>query len=104
MITDSKKLEFLRDAFFTEGEIKYFEGLLKDEKEMSRFCTLLSEDMHKIYERAMDLIERVERGEFTEKQMAKIEKTIAFYLAVQDNLQKELSKDFTKSDDSAPQR
>ena len=97
MATDSAKLAFLRDAYLSVEQQEAFYENLKDPAELKEFCILLSQDMHGVYKKVMDLIQRVENGEYTEEQMEIVSKTIAFYVMAQDNLQKTLSKNMTKS-------
>lgn len=75
----------LKNSFFTPEEQEYFNELMKDPDEKSIHDKLLREDANILCEMVMDLIKRVEQGEFNEKQMEYVERCIAQLLgAVED--------------------
>ncbi len=92
---DGKK-SHVRDSFFSsKGEKEYFEKLMQDPKERSIHAKALRMNADTLYKKAMDLINRVEAGEFNEEQMAKVEYMISHYLAGIDDLHKELILELT---------
>lgn len=80
----------VRDAFFTPGEIENFEKIMKDPENFKFHNKLIKQNVHVMYAKAMDLIERVERGEFNENQMERVERLIAHCLASIEDLHLEL--------------
>lgn len=80
----------LRDSFFTKGEEEQFKQRMQEPKEQIIHHSLLKQNVDKLYEKAMDLVQRVEQGEFNEEEMEKVERAIAHYLAAIDDLHLEL--------------
>ena len=85
----------LRDSFFTEEEKKQFNKVMKDEKDQKIHAEMLEKKASLLYKKAMQLINRVEAGEFNEKQMKKVEYVISHLLAGIEDLHKELILELT---------
>ncbi len=85
----------VRDSFFTEGEKEYFEELMKKPEEKKIHNALTKENVQDLFDMAMELINRVEAGEFDEKQMEKVERLIAHLLAAIEDLQRVLELELT---------
>lgn len=83
----SGKMAHVRDSFFDSGEKEYFTDLLNNPKEMDLHCKLLRENVDKLYKKACELINRVEKGEFDEEQMVKAERAIAHCLGAIDDIE-----------------
>lgn len=93
----------VRDVFFgSEGERKNFENLMQNPNEREIHTELLKKSADKLYEMAMDLINRVECGEFNQEQMERVEREIAHYLAAIEDVQLALvkSEDALSSEDA----
>ena len=88
----SAKKAHVRDSFFDSGEKEFFTKLLKDPEERTLHSELLREDVEKLYKKACKLINRVEKGEFNEEQMIKVERIIAHCLAAIEDV--ELVKEY----------
>ena len=86
----NKKYSEVRDAFFSESEMKYFTKLLQDSSEMEIHANLLTKKVELLYEKSKKLITRVEEGAFNEEQMANVEYKIAHYLGAIEDLEKVL--------------
>lgn len=95
----NNKNSYVRDTFFSsKGEQKYLEKMMKYPKEKAIHNSLLRENAENLCKKAMDLIERVEQGEFDEKQMHEVEYLITHYLAGIEDLQKVLEKELGSED------
>ena len=86
----SAKFEYLREAFFTEGEREQFEKIMKKPSNRAIHEKMLGQKAETLYKKAMILIESVERGLFNEKEMAVVEFAISHYLAGIEDLHPEL--------------
>ena len=86
----SAKHEQLREAFFTEGEKEQFKKVMSNPKDQRIHSKILEEKAETLYKKAMDLIKRVELGEFNDEQMEKVEYAISHYLAGIEDLHQEL--------------
>ena len=86
----NKRYNEIKKAFFTDGEIKHFEQIMKNPKEQKTHDKLLNKKPSLLYAKAMSLITRVELGEFNEEQMEIVEKYIAHYLSAIEDMQKVL--------------
>lgn len=75
----------LRDAFMTDSEIEYFESLMNDEMtgayERRIHDELLGRKADELCATVRRLIERVDRGEFTQEEMEYVEYVIAHCLS-----------------------
>ncbi len=81
---------YVRDSFFTEGEQDYFEKLMRNPDERRIHFKLARKNAQELFDKAMELIDRVEAGEFNEEQMQKAERAIVHLLAGIEDLQKVL--------------
>lgn len=93
----------VRDIFFgSEGERKNFENLMQNPNEREIHTELLKKSADELYERAMNLINRVEYGEFNQEQMERVERAIAHCLAAIEDVQLALvkSEDALSSEDA----
>jgi len=95
----SGKIAHVRDSYFDSGEIEYLEELLKDPKEKAIHQKLLNYNAELLYQKAKELMVKVETGEFNEKQMAKAEYQITHLLAAIEDLEKTLILELIKSGD-----
>ena len=84
------KIAHVRDSYFDSGEKEYLEQLLKDPKQKALHEKLLRQDAEKLYEKAAELMTRVELGEFNEKQMAEAEYMITHLLGAIEDLERVL--------------
>ena len=91
----SKKLEKLRNAFFTQSEKEQFQKIMMNPKEQKIHAKMLKQNAEELYKNAMELITWVELGRFNEKQMEKIEYMISHYLAGIEDLHLELLNEKT---------
>ena len=74
------KYSHVRDSFFCEGEIEHFEKIMKDPKHQEKHEKMKDKSADVLYAKAMDLIRRVEHGEFKEEEMEEVELKISHYL------------------------
>ena len=77
----------VRDSFFDSSEKEHFTKILNNPKEMDLHCKLLRENADKLYKKACDLINRIERGEFNEEEMEDVERIIAHCLGAIEDLE-----------------
>lgn len=91
------KFSQTRDSFFTDSEKEFFTKLLENPKERFIHTQLLRQKVESLYERALNLLNRVESGEFNEEQMAKVEHLIAHYLGTIQDFEKVLELELTPS-------
>ena len=90
---DNQKYADLRDSFFSESEREHFNEVMKNPEERAIHAEMLKQKASELYRKAMDLIVRVERGEFNDEQMEKVEYQIAHYLAGIVDFEKTLEKE-----------
>lgn len=72
---------YLRDCFINEDMQEDLNKLMQDPKNQIIHRILTKRKTSLLYEKAMELIEKVDNGEFTDDQMDQIEKEIAFFLS-----------------------
>ena len=78
-----------RDAFFTKSEKEFFaEFLERNPQATSLFETLKNMDSKTLYNKAMELHERAEAGEFDEEEMKEVEAKVAMLFAAIEDIQK----------------
>ncbi len=63
---------------------------MRNPKDQRIHAKMLEEKAETLYKKAMDLIKRVELGEFNDEQMEKVEYAISHYLAGIEDLHQEL--------------
>lgn len=73
-----------RDAFFTDGELKFYNKCLQDPKNMKIHEKATSRSVEKNYAEAMELILKVESGLIADDKMAETELKIAHLLSGED--------------------
>ena len=100
----NKEIAETREAFFSEGEIDYFRRLLKSPAERLIHYKLVNKKATELHEKAMDLIERAEAGQFNEEEMFKIEYLISHYLGAIEDLHRVLIKERTPNKDNEMER
>lgn len=77
----NKEYSLVRNAFFTEEETKHFEKMLQNPIERREQENLKYEHADVLYRKARHLMDRVENGEFNDRQMKEVECAIAHLLA-----------------------
>ena len=73
-----------RDAFFTDGELKFYNKCLQDPKHMKIHDKVTMRSSEKNYAEAMELISMVENGLIADDEMAETELKIAHLLSGED--------------------
>ena len=66
---------------------------MTDREERSLHCDLLRKKADELYAKAMDLIQRVDAGEFNEEKMMRVERVIAHCLAAIDDIELTLERE-----------
>lgn len=82
-----KEYADLRDAFLTPGEEAYLEKLMQDPNERHIHSRLLRKRASELYNTAKSLIDKVENGEFNDRQMQRVEYVILHCLKAIDDLE-----------------
>jgi hypothetical protein len=95
----SQEYENTRESFFTEGERDRFLEVLQNPYDRQLHYDLLKSNAKELHNKAMDLIERAEAGEFNEEGMLMVEYAISHYLAAIEDVHLELIKERSLSDD-----
>ena len=86
----SGEIAHLRDCFFDSGERKYFNQLLKDPGEQKIHQILIKKDANFLYEKAQNLINKVENGEIDDIYMGDVEYKIVHLLGAIEDIERDL--------------
>jgi len=83
-----------RDSFFTPEERSFYNEIMQSPTERCEHNHLKMERVEKLYEKAMELINRVETGEFGEDGMDRVEYYLVHLLGAIEDIEKSYEKYF----------
>ena len=81
-----------RDSFFTSEERAFYDELMRNPAEKREHEELKMERVEKLHAKAMELINRVETGEFGEDGMERIEYYLVHLLGAIEDIEKSYEK------------
>ena len=81
---DNLEYSKVRDAFFSDGEVEFFDRFMKNPKNVKIHEKIMERSPEKNYAEAMELIAKVEAGLVPEEEMLEVEWKIAHLLSGED--------------------
>lgn len=100
----SAEFAHIRDSFFTESEIEQFNKVMENPIDQFVHQHLSKQRAWGLYSKAMNIIQKVEYGEYEDNEMPEVERLLSHYLAAIQDIIMEMEKERTEINNDVLER